>query len=82
MHFTTRTKHRVTRAALHGGKAITQSQVWQICHSVAEKPQSHAQRKTKARPKARHRGAVLRPTTPDNARPAIYMLNTTIQHTA
>jgi len=76
LHFNTRTKHKTARAALHGGKAITQNQLWQICHSVAAKPHCIVCATQGIG------GHVLRPTTPSHARPRLYMLNPTIQHTA
>jgi len=55
------------------GKYVT---VLQQSHShTRNAKQMHA-------PAQRTGGAVSAPTTPERARPALYMLNTTIQHTA
>jgi len=76
LHFTTQTKHRVTRAAMQQRRAYHRMLgVANMSHTVAAKPHcivSAAQGIG---------GHVLQGGTPDSARPALYMLNTTIQHT-
>jgi len=48
LHFNTRTTYKTHRAALHGGKAITQNKVWQICHTLLQQRHTALFRQSKA----------------------------------
>ena len=76
LHFTTRTTHKTTRAAMQQRRAYHRMLgVANMSHTVAAKPHCNVL------PAQSIGGDVLKGGTPDSARPALYMLNTTIQHT-